>query len=628
MVNIRSSKEHFIKCWEYFRCGEKKCPAFKSNDLKCWLFTGTHCRKQIQGKFLEKIELCLDCQPFKKNLDTHSLKATLKVINAQFKEYQQLVSEREKEIWNMNMELASGAYEVFEALKKLSSGDNSIQLNEKSKVELIGKLKQVVNKTIKEVRKSEEMMRFIQFTIDHTSDAAFWMTSDARFIYVNKAACQSLGYTKKELLSMTVHDIDPLYSKKAWKGHWQDLRGRKTFTFESLHKTKDGRTFPVELTVNLVDFEGKEYNCAFARDITKRKQIADALERSEQMFRAISTAAVNAIIVMDNDGKISYWNPAAKKIFGYTSREAIGRELHTFLAPRKYHDLYMRGFSGFKKTGKGKAVGGPSEFTGLRKDGTEFPMEVSTSSVLIGGKWHAVGIVRDITEPKRSEEELKKSHDTLRALSLYITDLEEAEKRRLARELHDLVGQKLTTLNMNLDFLVERLSDASRKSIGSRLHDSKVIVKQIMKLIRNVMSNLRPQILDDYGLTAAIYWYTDQFTKRTKIPIAFKEHELKKRLRPDIETNLYRIIQEALTNTAKYAHASKITITIKEKNGTVNLSIADDGIGFNPEDIHQLTEKKGLGLIGMKERAESIGGKFFVQSNPGKGTNISVEVKR
>jgi PAS domain S-box-containing protein len=360
----------------------------------------------------------------------------------------------------------------------------------------------------------------------------------------------------------------------------------------------------------------------------KRKQIADALERSEQMFRAISTAAVNAIIVMDNDGNISYWNPAARKIFGYTSEEAIGRELHTFLAPHKYHDPYIRGFRRFRKTGEGIAVGGPSEFTALKKDRTEFPIEVSTSSVLIGGKWHAVGIVRDITERKRSEAELKKSHDTLRALSLYITELEEAEKRRLARELHDLVGQKLTTLSINLDFLVRRLSEESKKSIGPMLQDSKVLVKDIMKLIRDVMSNLRPHILDDYGLTAAIYWYIEQYTKRTKIPVIFKQRELKKRLLPDIETNLFRITQEALTNIAKYAHASMVTITIKERNGTVNLSIADNGIGFNPENIQQLAEKKGLGLIGMRERAESIGGRLYMNSAVGKGTTISVVVKK
>jgi signal transduction histidine kinase len=160
------------------------------------------------------------------------------------------------------------------------------------------------------------------------------------------------------------------------------------------------------------------------------------------------------------------------------------------------------------------------------------------------------------------------------------------------------------------------------------LQDSKVLVKDIMKLIRDVMSNLRPHILDDYGLTAAIYWYIEQYTKRTKIPVIFKQRELKKRLLPDIETNLFRITQEALTNIAKYAHASMVTITIRERNGTVNLSIADNGIGFNPENIQQLAEKKGLGLIGMRERAESIGGRLYMNSAVGKGTTISVVVKK
>jgi PAS domain S-box-containing protein len=623
---IKNKRE--IKCWEFFKCEEKECPAFESGDNKCWLYTGTHCRKQIQGKFLEKIELCLNCTPFKTNIEVVSLKDTLKVVNHQFKEYKKIVNERDKELRDISMELALGISEVFEALRNISSGDNSVKLNEKSKIELIGKLKHVVNRTAKEIRESEKKLRFTQFTIDHTADAAYWMTPDARFIYVNKAACKSLGYSRKELLSMNVHDIDHMLSSEKWAKHWNNLKKRKTFTFESIHKAKDGRNFPVEITVNFVKFEGEEYNCAFVRDITKRKQIADALERSEQTFRAISSAAVNAILVIDHDGKISYWNPAAEKIFGYTSEEAMGKELHLLVAPDKYRDVYKRGFSIFKQTGEGSIVGVHSEFTALRKNGTEFPIEVSTSSVLIGGKWHAVGIVRDITERKRAEKELEKSRDTLRALSIYITELEESEKRRLARELHDRMGQKLTTLSINLDYLIERLSNESRNNIGLRLQDSKVLVKKIMKLIRNVMSDLRPQILDDYGLTAAIYWYSEQFTKRTKIPVLFKEHELKTRLLPDIETNLYRITQEALTNTAKYARASKITITLEEVKGIVKLSITDDGIGFDTASISQLKEKKGLGLIGMRERAESIGGKLYVQSSPGKGTNISVEVKR
>ncbi len=751
MKKLKGQRNKNITCWEVFKCKKKKCPAYKSEDIRCWLFPATRCREEIRGKFIEKMEMCLDCKFFKSHIEKVSLKDTLKVINNQFKEYKKIVTDRDKKLISINKELALGITQVFQALRKISSGDPTIRLDEKSKIKLISKLKHVVNQTAKEVRESEDVMRFTQVALDHTADAAFWMKSDARFIYVNKAACRSLGYSRDELLSMTVHDIDPLFPKKAWADHWQNIKKRKSFTFESHHKTKDGRIFPVEITVNFVVFGGNEYNCAFARDISMRKQAQEklyeseeryrqlfvaetdailvydaetkkfvavndaatriygynkrdflnmkrmaissqpkvfekslkgvlsgkvlevpltyhkkkngtifpveiaassytsrgrkivfevikditlrrqaeeALRESEEKFRAISNAAVNAILVIDNDGKITYWNPAAERIFGYTSKEAIGKELHKFITPGKYRDAFIRGFRRFKQTGQGPVVGVTSEFSALRKDRTEFPIEVSTSSAFIGGKWHAVGIIRDITERKKAEEDLKKSHDNLRALSSFITDLGEAQKRRLARELHDLVGQKLTALSINLDFMIERASDETKKGIGSRLHDSKDLVKEIMKLIRNVMSDLRPLILDDYGLTAAIHWYSEQFTKRTKIPVVFRGNELKTRLLPDIETNLFRIVQESLTNIAKYANAHKVAITLEEVGDHLNLSIIDDGIGFDLANIIQSKEKKGLGLISMKERAEAMGGILHVESSPGKGTRIIVEVKK
>ena len=229
---------------------------------------------------------------------------------------------------------------------------------------------------------------------------------------------------------------------------------------------------------------------------------------------------------------------------------------------------------------------------------------------------------------ERSEEELRKSYERLHMLSLRIAEIEEAERQKLASELHDEVGSKLTALSINLDFLVEQLSDESKKIIVSRLHDSKVLIKETMKIIRSIMANLRPLILDDNDLIAAIYVYIEKFSKRTRIPIIFEGEEIKLCFPSDIETNLFRIIQESLTNVAKHAHASKVTLTLKEVEGKITLTIADDGIGFNPEDIDKIGYSKGLGLIGMRERAEALGGNISVSSSPGKGTKVIVEVKR
>jgi PAS domain S-box-containing protein len=619
---LESKKKRNIKCWDFFKCKEIECPVFKSKDHRCWLYSETHCREQIQGKFLEKMEMCLDCVPFKSNIEHASLKATLKVINDQFKEYKRIVTETDEELRSISMELAISLSEVFEALRKISSGDNAVRLYEKSKIELIGKLKHVVNLTAQEIRRAEETLRFTQFAIDHTADAAFWMTSDARFVYVNEAACRLLGYSRNELLTMTFYDIDPMFSKEVWAAHWKVLKQLKTFTFESVHKAKDGRIFPVEITVNFVEFKGKEYNCAFARDITKRKRMLEKLQESEEKYRRLFFIETDAIVIFDAETlQFVDVNDAALRIYGYTRDELLNLERLDISAEP------VKSIEWIQKILSGDVIWIPLDYH-KKKDGTIFPVEISAGSFILKG--HRVGFeaIKDITLRKHAEDELKKSYENLRALSTRITEIQETERRSLSRELHDQVGQNLTALSVNLDFLIEHLSSETRVSLGSRLKDCKVLVKEIMKPIRNIMSDLRPRILDDYGLVAAIHWYTDQFSNRTKIPVMFKGKDLDPRLPSDVETNLFRVIQESLTNIVKHAHASRVTVYLEETEGKVKLTINDDGVGFDPLSINKTTERKGFGLIGMRERAEASGGKLSVISSPGKGTQVIVEIKR
>jgi two-component sensor histidine kinase len=146
-----------LKCWEFFQCKKKGCPAYKSRNLKCWLFSGTHCRDEIQGKFIEKIEMCLDCEVFKMNLDIPSMKNTCEVLNIQLKEYKQIVEDRDRELENISIELAIGLSEVFEALKKISSGDPLVRIPEISSIELINKLKHLVNLTAQNIEEIVEL---------------------------------------------------------------------------------------------------------------------------------------------------------------------------------------------------------------------------------------------------------------------------------------------------------------------------------------------------------------------------------------------------------------------------------------------------------------------------------------
>ena len=146
-----------VKCWEIFRCREKECPAYKSRNLKCWLFSGTHCRDEIQGKFIDKMEMCLDCEVFKMNLDVPSMKDTCEVFNEQIKEYRQIVEDRDRELENISIEMAIGLSEVFEALKSISSGDPLVRIPEISNIELIHKLKHLVNLTAQHIEEIVEL---------------------------------------------------------------------------------------------------------------------------------------------------------------------------------------------------------------------------------------------------------------------------------------------------------------------------------------------------------------------------------------------------------------------------------------------------------------------------------------
>ncbi|MFQ5658655.1 MAG: PAS domain S-box protein, partial [Candidatus Methylomirabilales bacterium] len=178
-----------------------------------------------------------------------------------------------------------------------------------------------------ERKQAEASLQFTQFAIDRAGDAAFWLDSQARFFYVNDAACRSLGYSREELLSMTVHDIDPCFPSENWADHWREIRQRRSYTFESCHRTKDGRTFPVEITVNYLEFGGKGYHCAFARDITERKRAEGALRDSEERYRALYEDNPAMYFTVDPRGIVLSVNQFGAEQLGYTVDELVGESV-------------------------------------------------------------------------------------------------------------------------------------------------------------------------------------------------------------------------------------------------------------------------------------------------------------
>ncbi|NCF69304.1 MAG: PAS domain-containing protein [Chloroflexi bacterium] len=263
-------------------------------------------------------------------------------------------------------------------------------------------------------------------------------------------------------------------------------------------------------------------------------------------------------------------------------------------------------------------------------DGETRMVEVNAAP-LLGSDGSFQGIIesmRDVTECHHAQEALRRNRDRLRALTAQLAEVSEGERQRLSRELHDQVGQNLTALGINLNIIRAEIILAGSAPLISRLDDSLSLVEQTTERIRDVMADLRPPVLDDYGLVAALNWYGRQFGQRTNISITIEGTVLSPRLVPRVENALFRIAQEALVNVSKHAQATGVVVTVQEHGGIVRMVVADDGVGFDPIYGAESDGNQRWGLITMTERAEAEGGRCRIESDANRGTRVVVEIDR
>ncbi len=234
-----------------------------------------------------------------------------------------------------------------------------------------------------------------------------------------------------------------------------------------------------------------------------------------------------------------------------------------------------------------------------------------------------------LEEKQRAEllvEDIKENREQLRALSQQMVDLQEIQIKNLARELHDSVGQNLTAININISLLQQLLPENYSEAIKSRLVDTSQIVEETVVRMRNVMADFLPPMLESYGLSPTLLWYGEQFTKRTNIPVSVNDYRFSvARLLPQTEVGLFRIVQEALNNVAKYALASQVDIELKDDGDQLLMTIADDGVGFDPQVVFAKPAHWGFAI--MRERARALDASFDIQSAPGEGTKILLRMQ-
>jgi PAS domain S-box-containing protein len=520
------------------------------------------------------------------------------------------------------------------------------------------------------LRESEERFRAI---LRQATAGIVRKDAEGRLVFVNEAFCNMLGRTQDELLGRMVWDfMHPNDIAENKRSYQRLMLEGAPFKQERRFLREDGSVIWVDASVSpIVDAQGKpqsavavevditgrkhaeealqqlnlqledrvltrtaklrEVNQTLREEIKERKKVEAALRKSEAAAREneekLSTLfdlLPVGISFLDPEGRIIQKNPAL------TNMLKLAEE---YLADQPYDSRkYIRAngslmppveFASRRAVAEGKTIYNVETGVFL-EDGELVWTSVSAAPVDVADVG-AVVVTVDITESKRAERALQENRERLQILSQRLVEVQEEERRSIARELHDRVGQTLAALNINLIIIGGQLGGKVDEQVSTRLNDSMKLVAETIALVRDVMSNLRPSVLDDYGLEAAIESHLAQYLARYEIDAKLeKPASPLPRLGPSIEMTFLRIAQEALMNIAKHAHASQVTVRLQEEENAVRMTIQDNGIGI--ESWSEANRPGSHGLTIMRERAEAFGGSLMVDSIPGQGTKVEVKI--
>ncbi len=475
---------------------------------------------------------------------------------------------------------------------------------------------------VTERRRIEDTCRHYHRLFDTVPVGLYRTTPDGQILDANLTFVHMLGYPDRAAL--LARNITELYVHPHERQLWQDsLRQKNTpHFFEVQFYRRNGTTLWVEHTVarrhDLPD--GLLYYEGILQDITERKRTEIALLESEERFRTIVEQSPISIQVMTPDGWTVQVNRAWEKLWGITADDVKNYNLRhdeqiTSLGMMPYVE---RGFAGETVLLPPVAYHTPESLkTGRRRwfQARIYPVRGERDEIK-----NVIVMYEDITERQWATEDLQR-------LSIELMNAQETERKHVSQELHDELGQALTAMRINFDMLEKILPPDSAQVGRERLAEISMLVDETLEHVRELSHTLRPTMLDEMGLVPTLRWYVSRYADRLGIEVELDVTGLEQRLAPEIETTLYRIVQEALTNIARHAHAHRVRLQLTGQAGSVSALIEDDGRGFDAQTrLAADAARSGLGLLGMRERAALWGGNFTVQSRPGAGTRLLVEL--
>ena len=398
---------------------------------------------------------------------------------------------------------------------------------------------------------------------------------------------------------------NPAQAAPALAAHRAALRG-ESGAYETVFQ---GRAFSARVEP-VVGPHGRIFGVVgLAFDVTERHD-------SQERLRAIIDSEPDCVKLVDAAGRLLEMNPAGLAMIEAPSIDAVRfRTMVDLVAPEHraaFADLHARVFAGESGTLEFEIIGLQGRRRWLATHAVPFRDPAGTVQALLG-------ITRDVTETRRAEEQLRASRAALRSLATRQQDIREDERTRIAREIHDSLGQALTALKMQLAAAQEVASRES-PALSGRLHETAVMVDDLVKSVRRIATDLRPPILDQLGLPAALEWLAQDFTRRTSIDCRTSIGPTNGAITADLATALFRIVQEALTNVVRHAGATRVDIDLGMKSGCVALEIHDDGSGITEAGT---VGPGSLGILGMRERAAVLGGVLEVAPREEGGTRVA-----